>query len=57
MLLEDGLKLGDRWATLRPEQLKPEQFLVLTKELYGANLDTAADFSQEKPTWRRGGKI
>ena len=35
IISEDGLQLPERWAQLRPEQLKPEQFLSLTKDLYG----------------------
>jgi hypothetical protein len=32
----DDVKLPDKWATLRPEQIKPAQFLELTLDIYGA---------------------
>jgi hypothetical protein len=34
--LGDDVKLPDKWATLRPEQIKPAQFLELTLDIYGA---------------------
>ena len=50
MLLADGLELSERWATRRPEELTPEEFLDLTSELYGpATLDSEA---VGVPVWR-----
>lgn len=35
LLAADGLTLSDKWANMRPEQLRPEEFIDLTLELYG----------------------
>eukprot|EP01038_Epipyxis_sp_PR26KG_P016707 gene16707-22854_t len=35
LMIQDNLIIPDRWATLRPEQLIPEQFIELTADLYG----------------------
>mmetsp|Transcript_22642 Transcript_22642/g.33099 ORF Transcript_22642/g.33099 Transcript_22642/m.33099 type:complete len:339 (+) Transcript_22642:164-1180(+) len=35
MIQQDGLSLPPRWATLRPEELRPVEFLELTADLYG----------------------
>ncbi len=31
----EGLVLPQKWTTLRPEQLRPEEFLELTADMYG----------------------
>ena len=35
LLVRDGLKLGLKWAEMRPEALKPFQFIELVIDLYG----------------------
>ena len=67
IISEDGLQLPERWAQLRPEQLKPEQFLSLTKDLYGpaapppaapapAASSSSPEMAKRKPVWRTGFK-
>ena len=71
IISEDGLELPERWAQLRPEQLKPEQFLSLTKDLYGpaapppdapdpaeasATSSSSPEVAKRKPVWRTGFK-
>jgi len=46
--------LPEHWACLRPEQLRPEQFLQLTRDLYGL-ADPAAP--SDSAVWRRGGGV
>ena len=50
MLLGDGLELSERWATRRPEELTPEEFLELTTELYGPATDDTD--TARVPIWR-----
>ena len=35
LLLTEGVVLPERWATLRPEQLRPVDFIQLTADLFG----------------------
>lgn len=35
LLLSEALVLPDRWATKRPEELRPEEFIQLTIDVYG----------------------
>lgn len=51
MLLGDGLELSERWATRRPEELTPEEFIELTTELYGPAA-TADSEAARVPIWR-----
>ena len=43
LLRADELSLPDRWGTLRPEQLRPEEFLQLTVDLYGECGSSSSD--------------
>lgn len=36
LLERHGLQLPEKWATMRPEQLKPAQFIDLTIDIFGA---------------------
>eukprot|EP01041_Mallomonas_annulata_P003998 gene3998-7968_t len=35
LLLLEGLTMPEKWSTMRPEQLKPEEFLQLTADIFG----------------------
>ena len=35
LLVTDKLTLPSKWATLRPQELTPPQFIELTADLYG----------------------
>jgi hypothetical protein len=39
LLLSEALVLPDRWATKRPEELRPEEFIQLTIDVYGSKKD------------------
>lgn len=39
-LLTEKKELPEKWATLRPEQLVPEQFLELTHDIFGGVEDS-----------------
>jgi len=39
LLLSEALVLPDRWATKRPEELRPEEFIQLTIDVYGGKKD------------------
>lgn len=42
LLLEDGLTIPEKWATMRPEQLQPVDFVQLTADLYGERSEDEA---------------
>ena len=42
LIERDSLLLAPKWATLRPEQLKPAQFIELTIDLYGLKGSTTS---------------
>jgi 16S rRNA A1518/A1519 N6-dimethyltransferase RsmA/KsgA/DIM1 with predicted DNA glycosylase/AP lyase activity len=37
LALLEGLQISDKWATKRPEELRPEQFIDLTLDLFGGS--------------------
>ncbi|CAM9468264.1 unnamed protein product, partial [Heterosigma akashiwo] len=45
-----GFTLPEEWATKRPQQLTPEEFVELTKLLYGEEEDKIAE-----KAWRNAG--
>jgi len=56
LLKQEQVVLPEKWATMRPEQLKPEEFIQLTVDLFGEAKDetrsgerrTGNDTAQEK---------
>lgn len=46
LIQQDELTLTERWATLRPEQISPEEFLYLTIQLYGERKDKEGDLQE-----------
>jgi len=55
MIEAEGLTLPERWSTLRPEQLQPEDFLQLTADLFGEipGWSTAAVETNKAAVWRK----
>jgi hypothetical protein len=57
LMLTDGLVLGEKWATKRPEELSPSDFIELVLELYGP-VDMGKDgvtdvmYMSGAPVWR-----
>lgn len=41
LIVQEGLHIPDKWATKRPEELRPEQFIDLTFDLFGGRDSTA----------------
>ncbi len=35
LALEDNVTIPEKWSTLRPDQLNPQQFIELTIDMYG----------------------
>ncbi len=36
LALGDNVTIPEKWSTLRPDQLNPQQFIELTIDMYGA---------------------
>lgn len=60
LLLAEGLVLPDRWATLRPEQLKPVDFIQLTADLFGEaapvegqGMEGSKESYESRAIWRK----
>ena len=55
LLLRDGLVIPDKWATMRPEQLQPVDFVHLTTDLYGeaTEAERASERAALAPVWRK----
>mmetsp|Transcript_15058 Transcript_15058/g.60477 ORF Transcript_15058/g.60477 Transcript_15058/m.60477 type:complete len:465 (-) Transcript_15058:1582-2976(-) len=60
-ILPRGFALGPEWATRRPEELAPPEFVRLTGAIFGerddAALATARETDSGRPIWRTSGGI
>ena len=58
LIKAEGLELQEKWATRRPEELTPSEFIDLTLELYGEKKKEKGgekedvEFQTEAPVWR-----
>lgn len=52
LLLREQLQLNSKWASKRPEELRPEEFIDITAELYG-EVPAAERFPAYKPLLTR----
>jgi hypothetical protein len=56
LMIDDGLTLPLKWATLRPQELTPVQFIHLTIDLYGEKSTEEVDEDNNEnlqAVWRR----
>ena len=57
LIKAEGLELHEKWATRRPEELTPSEFIDLTLELYGERNEgeevmEGTEFQTEAAVWR-----
>lgn len=55
LLATEGITIPDKWATMRPEQLQPIEFVHLTADLFGeaSEEERVAERAALAPIWRK----